>query len=52
MPAQPVRSLFLLVLAILCFAVGFILAVGWVHGGNINAWLFGGLLAFAAAHLP
>ena len=46
------RSLILLVIAILCFFVGLILAVGWVNGGNEQAWLFGGLLAFAAAHLP
>lgn len=46
------RSLILLVVAIVCFAVGLILAVGWIHGGNQDAWLFGGLLAFAAAHLP
>jgi len=45
------RSLILLVVAIVCFAVGFILAVGWLNGGNQDAWLFGGLLAFAAAHL-
>ena len=46
------RSLLLIVIAIVCFAVGFILAVGWLSGGNQDAWLFGGLLAFAAAHLP
>jgi hypothetical protein len=46
------RSLLLLVVSIVCFAIGLIIAVGWINGGNLNAWLFGGLLAFAAAHLP
>jgi len=46
------RALLLLVISIVCFAVGLILAVGWINGGNQDAWLFGGLLAFAAAHLP
>ena len=45
------RSLLFLVVSIVCFVVGLILAVGWIHGGNQDAWLFGGLLAFAAAHL-
>jgi hypothetical protein len=46
------RSLVLLVVAIVCFAVGLLLAINAVSGGNQDAWLFGGLLAFAAAHLP
>lgn len=46
------RSLLLLVVSIVCFFVGLILAIGWLHGSHENAWLFGGLLAFAAAHLP
>lgn len=46
------RSLLFLVVSIVCFVIGLILAVGWIHGGNEQAWLFGGLLAFAAAHLP
>lgn len=46
------RSLFLLVVAVVCFAVGLLLAINVINGGNQDAWLFGGLLAFAAAHLP
>lgn len=46
------RSLVLLVISIVCFAVGLILALNWASGGNQDAWLFGGLLAFAAVHLP
>lgn len=46
------RSLLFLVVSIVCFVIGLILAIGWIHGGNDQAWLFGGLLAFAAAHLP
>ena len=46
------RSLVLLVVAIVCFAVGLLLALSVINGGNQDAWLFGGLLAFAAVHLP
>lgn len=46
------RSLILIVAAVLCFAIGMLLALNVIHGGNEQAWLFGGLLAFAAAHLP
>lgn len=46
------RSLLLLVIAIICFAIGLLLAVNVISGGNQEAFLFGGLLAFAAAHLP
>ncbi len=46
------RSLALLVIAIVCFAVLLILALGWVTGGNQEAWLAGGLLAAAASRLP
>lgn len=52
MPAQPTRSLILLIVSIICFAIGFLLAVDVVSGSHQDAWLFGGLLAFAAAHLP
>lgn len=52
MLAQPTRSLLLLIAAILCFAIGLLLAVNVIHGSHQDAWLFGGLLSFAAAHLP
>lgn len=45
------RSLLFLVAAIICFAIGLLLAVS-VFSGDQNPWLFGGLLAFALAHLP
>jgi len=44
-------SLLLLVASILCFAIGLLLVINVISGGNQDAWLFGGLLAFAAAHL-
>jgi hypothetical protein len=46
------RSLVFLVVAIVCLAVGLLLALNVISGGNQDAWLFGGLLAFVAAHLP
>jgi hypothetical protein len=45
------RSLFFLVVALLCFAIGLLLAINVISGGNQDAWLFGGLLSFTAAHL-
>lgn len=46
------RSLVFLVIAILCFAVGLLLAVDVISGSNVTAWALAGLLAFAASHLP
>lgn len=46
------RSVIFLVIAIVCFLVGFLLAVDVVSGSNITAWTLAGLTAFAAAHLP
>ena len=46
------RSIVLLIVAIVCFAVGLLLALSVINGGNQDALLAGGLLAFAAAHLP
>lgn len=46
------RSLFFLVAAIVCFVVALLLTLSVIHGGNEPAWLVGGLLAFALAHLP
>jgi hypothetical protein len=45
------RSLILIAVAVVCFLIGFLIAVGAVNG-NDGAWLFGGLASFAAAHLP
>lgn len=46
------RNVLLLVVAIVCFLVGFLLSVDLVDGSNLDAWLFAGLASFAAAHLP
>lgn len=46
------RSLLFLVAAIICFAILLLLAVNVISGGNEEAWLAGGLLAFALSHLP
>jgi hypothetical protein len=45
------RNLILVAVAVICFVIGFLIAVGAVNG-NDGAWLFGGLASFAAAHLP
>jgi hypothetical protein len=46
------RSLFLLVAAVVCFVVALMLELGVVNGSDWHAWTLGGLVAFAAAHLP
>lgn len=46
------RSLIFLIIAVLCFAIGLLLAVDVISGSNVTAWALAGLLAFAAAHLP
>lgn len=46
------RNLFLLILAIVLFAVGLIVALAGANAGTPTEWMLGGLLAFAAAHLP
>ena len=46
------RSLVFLIAAIVCFLVGFLLAVDVISGSNVTAWTLAGLTAFAAAHLP
>lgn len=46
------RSLVFLIIAIVCFTIGLLLAISVLSGGNLDGWLFAGLLAFAAAHLP
>ena len=45
------RNLILLLAAIICFVVGFLLGID-VFDGDQAPWLFGGLALFAAAHLP
>ena len=46
------RSLIFLIGAIVCFVIGLLLALNVVHGGNLDAWVIGGLLSVALAHLP
>ncbi len=46
------RPLLFLVAAIVCFVVALLLALSVFSGGNEQAWVDGGLLAFALAHLP
>lgn len=47
------RSLILLVVALVCFAVSFLLAVQWIfHGGNYPAWIAAGLFFFAGSFVP
>jgi hypothetical protein len=38
--------------AVVCFFIALLIALTVVHGGNFDAWLAGGLAAFATAHLP
>lgn len=46
------RNLLFLIVAIVCFTVALLLALDVVYNGNQPAWVDGGLIAFAAAHLP
>jgi uncharacterized membrane protein YgaE (UPF0421/DUF939 family) len=46
------RSFILVIAALVCFAIGLLLAINVISSGNQEAWLFGGLLAFAASFLP
>ena len=45
------RSLLFILLAVICFAVALLVSLGAV-GSNFDAWIAGGLLSFALAHLP
>jgi hypothetical protein len=45
------RSVLLIAVAVICFIVAFLIVVGAVDG-NDAAWGYGGLAAFAGAHLP
>jgi hypothetical protein len=49
-----VRSVILLVIAIICFVIALLIDahVAGISGTHEHAWLAGGLAAFAAAHLP
>ncbi len=51
MTARNGLSLLFLIASIVCFAIALLIAVGTVHGGNEPAWIAGGLLTFAIAHL-
>ena len=46
------RKLALVIAAIVCFVVALLLALGVFSGGNEQAWVDGGLVAFAASFLP
>lgn len=46
------RSLILPVIAIVCFAVGWYISAGHSVFGTEQEWLFAGLIAFVATHLP
>lgn len=49
---QNTRTILILLVAAVCFAVAFLLAAGWlIHDGNTLAWAMAGSLAFVAAHL-
>jgi len=52
MHMTPNRKLFLLVAAIVCFVIALLLALNVFSGGNEQAWLDGGFVAFAASFLP
>lgn len=45
-------SVLLFVIAAVCFVIATIIALSVINGGNFNAWVAGGLVAFALAHLP
>ena len=46
------RTTLLIAASLVCFVIGFLLAVHALSGGNVNAWALAGLAFFAAAHLP
>ena len=46
------RSLLFLVAAVVCFVIALLLPLSVISGGNEDAWVVGGLLAFTLAHLP
>ncbi len=46
------RPTILLLIAVACFVIGWIIALGANLIGTDTEWLFAGLAAFAAAHLP
>lgn len=46
------HSLFFLIAAIVCFVVALLISLAVISGTPVAAWVIGGLLAFALAHLP
>lgn len=44
-------SLLFLIAAVFCFLIALLIALA-VFSGNAQAWLYGGLLAFALSFLP
>lgn len=40
----------LILIAVICFVVAWLMASSIVDGGNVTAWLAAGLASFAAAH--
>ena len=46
------RSLIFPAIAIVCFALAWYIVAGHSLFGTDTEWLFAGLIAFAAAHLP
>ncbi len=53
MTNNQIRNLVFLVGACICFGVAVLIGTDTgVHDGNYDAWLAGGLLSFALAHLP
>lgn len=42
----------LLVAAVLCFVIAWLLTIGTFDGGNPSAWGYAGLAAFAGSFLP
>ena len=49
---QVTASVVLTIVAVVCFIVALLLALTVIDSGNFDAWVAGGLAAFAAAHLP
>jgi hypothetical protein len=46
------RSVVFVIAAVVCFVVALLLSLGVISGSNQEAWMIGGLLSFALAHLP
>lgn len=46
------RSLLFLVAALICMVIAVLLETSVFNGGDWQAWMLGGFIAFIAAHLP